>query len=120
MNFRSIIVLIFLILISITIISCSEDNCYEDIEFTIVSTKQINSQIAQIRYTVENTGTIPIHGWKVFFSVHLERGPQLTASESTYYILDPAEISPVRKINVRIPEYYENVRSASVKHFETW
>jgi len=78
------------------------------------------TKIAVVKYCVKNVGSITIHGWKVFFNIHVERGPQITAHESIYYTLTPEEISDTQIIKAIIPDYYENATGATLKHIETW
>lgn len=116
----------FLILILLIIcISCDEAEYYESVEVSIISTfmtceSNSTSSWANVRYTVENIGTKELKGWEVFFNVHLERGPQLIAHESTYYTLEPGEISSGRVVKVLIPDYYDKAKSATLRHIETW
>ncbi len=75
---------------------------------------------AIIKYSVINTGTKSVEGWEVFFNVRFDSSPQLLAFESVYYRLDPREKSSYRVVEALIPEYYENARSAKLRHIATW
>ncbi len=107
--------------LSCFVVSCNEPDEYEDVEVTILSTSNYSQQKAIVRYTVENTGTKTINGWKIVFFVHFSSSQQLSASEKVYYTLEPDDISSARVVQVQIPEYYnEGALNASFNFIETW
>jgi magnesium-transporting ATPase (P-type) len=125
MKIRFFLILTVLLYFSCFVVTCSESDYYEDVEVTIVSTFTTTlsnsvSQRANVRYTIKNTGTKTINGWKVFFSVYLQRGPQFTAYDYVYYTLEPGKISSAQITKVLIPSYYEKASGAFLRHIETW
>lgn len=124
----NIVLILLLFLIFIFIMGC-EDHEQKEIEINVESTNTERrsepgeadiTKFAIIEYSAKNMSTKTINGWKVFFNVHLERGPQLTAYESIYYILEPNAVSKTRAVECMIPDYYENAYQATVRHIETW
>ena len=69
-------------------------------------------------FTVENTGANTVHGWKIFFYVSLENGPQLDAKGSAAYTLEPGEISSEKIASGRIPAGSGNTTGATLNHIE--
>lgn len=75
---------------------------------------------ATVDYTIENEGEKTINGWEIFFKVHFSNGPYLIAGQSLYYRLEPNEISTTHSSAVLVPEYYDNLLNATLKHIEFW
>ncbi|MCJ7801568.1 MAG: hypothetical protein MUP82_04340 [Candidatus Marinimicrobia bacterium] len=122
-------VLILLLLVTIIFVMGCEDHEQKEIEIDVVSTNTERrcepgetdiTKFAIIEYSAKNMSTKTINGWKVFFNVHLEYGPQLTAYESIYCVLEPNAVSKTRAVECMIPDYYENAYQATVRHVETW
>ncbi|MCK4904068.1 MAG: hypothetical protein V3W20_08370 [Candidatus Neomarinimicrobiota bacterium] len=129
MKIRFFLILIVLLYLFCFVVTCSEADTYEEVEVNIVSIitearvapyETDVKNIAVIQYTIKNTGTKTIYGWKVFFNVSLQRGPQLTTYDRIYYILEPGEISSTQIAEVLIPSYYEKATGAHLNHIETW
>ena len=104
-------------------VACNQVDEYEEVEVSVVSvTTQWGNKVI-VRYTVENTGTKAVNGWEIFLNVRMDGGAQLMVSESTYYVLEPGEISKPRSLETRIPTYYQlgsKARNAYLKNIETW
>ena len=75
---------------------------------------------ATVEYTIENEGSKTINGWKIYFSVHFSNGPYLITNNSVYYNLDQEEISTLHSSSVLVPNYYDTLLNASLKHLEFW
>ena len=122
--------ILFLSLISIIITSCeTDDSSVIDVYVNVLSTtnevrtppnESEGTNHAIVQYTIKNISVRTINGWKIFFNIHLERGPQITGYESRYYILEPGEISSAQTVEVLIPEYYDKAISATLDHIKTW
>lgn len=124
---KSVIVGILLTLL-FAVFSC-EDNNVKEIQITVLSTTtELRSDPGEsemlkfgvVEYCAKNVGNSNINGWEVYFNVHIDRGPQQLAYESTYYLLEPEEESKIRVVECIIPDYYEDAYKATLKHVEAW
>lgn len=128
------ILLTFLVMsnLIIFVISCNnEEDSYKDIEVTIIRTFNTTLQTgedafgidknvrqANVRYTVENTGAETVHGWKIYFNVFMENGPQLEAKGYVASTLEPGEISSEKLASGYIQVSSGNAQGAKLKFIE--
>ena len=129
MNLKFFLLIAVLFNCSIIFISCNHANEYEDIEVSILSTineerslpnDPISTTWAIISYNIENLGTKKVNGWNIFFNVNLEKGPQIIASDYVAHVIEPGQISSLKKTSVLIPSYYEKATGAVLKDIDTW
>ena len=79
-----------------------------------------NEKQANVRYTIKNIGTKTITGWKIYFYVSLENGPQMSVGGRAAYTLDPGEISSEKLVTDRITSGNGNVTSATLNLIEAY
>ena len=126
-----IICLSLLVSLIYSVLSCDSEDDPKDVEVNIVRTFTTtlrtgedsfgiarNDRQANVRYTVENTGANTVHGWKIFFYVSVENGPQLDAKGSAAYTLEPGEKSSEKIASGRIPAGSGNTTGATLNHIE--
>ena len=110
----------------------TESSDYDDLEIDIIRTKTVYNysyidQVATrlrhavIEFTVENTGTKNINGWKIFFKVQLQHNREIELYQKKYYKLKGGEISSKQSItSAYLPPEYGSPVSSSVYNVKVW
>lgn len=124
-------ILITCIFFTCLLLFCCDNGQSEDVQVLIDSTYTTTHlnyhagvphylDMANVCYSVENTGTKIVNGWEVYFNVKLIQGPQLVASDNIYCDLESGEISPIHIAQVIIPSYYDKAISSALRNIEIW
>ena len=115
------------------VMSCkspTDSSEYEDIEINILSTvieqrnliidyESVWLKYAKINFTVKNTGSKKINGWKIYFIFHLQNDRKTTAIHKKYYTLKGGEMSEEHSItSAYLPPELGSLVGSSVSRFE--
>ena len=103
-------IIITVIIVGITFISCSKDTNDFDVEIVIQKTYRNNSQggSAIVKYQIINIDDEDIRGWNIYFRVSMKSGQQVVAFNGLTYNLEPGEISETLIANGRLPDHFKN------------
>ena len=106
---------------------------YDEIVFNITNVRNVTEhadggndlegyryQRAVISFTLENTGSKTIEGWRVYFDIHLSDSRNIDGYQKKYYTLKNGEISPEQTIRVTIPDNYGYAIDATITRFDVW
>jgi len=108
MKIKRFFILTLVVGLSLIIISCDNEDEYEDVEVAIIDiyTSSANNRSVHVKYTVENVGNKKINGWDVYFSVRFEIGPKYEFSHNLSHLLAPSDISSDQIAQSTVPQIY--------------